>query len=219
MNKTVRVSQDLHEKIRLIANNNGVTISDYVDSLLRTGLSAEGVTDDSGRSLDSAPPGLHYLGQTSFMSGKMRVSDPCYDLDTWCAFDIDVEPGSAWNVYVERVDMADWGVRNGALFAIKPGAFDSIDDVPAIGNLSWEKVGHAGVDAGLCGFLNDTWRAYDHESQDAWVSLYTNHKNRVSPYGVFVSSGIGDGSYPTYVIRRDGQVLAVVIDFMEHALL
>lgn len=45
------------------------------------------------------------------LNNKVRISDPCYDIDTWCAGTIEnVLPGD-YKCYMQRVDTGSWGVR------------------------------------------------------------------------------------------------------------
>mgnify|MGYP003290466426 CR=1 FL=1 len=51
-----------------------------------------------------------YIG-TIELNDKVRISDPCYGIDTWCAGTLtDVLPG-VYNCYMQKTDCKDWGVR------------------------------------------------------------------------------------------------------------
>jgi hypothetical protein len=44
-------------------------------------------------------------------SGKVRVTDPCYDTDTWCSAEVaDIKNGN-WKAWAVKSDEGDWGVR------------------------------------------------------------------------------------------------------------
>ena len=45
------------------------------------------------------------------LGNKVRISDPCYDVNTWCAGTLEsVLPGE-YQCFMQRTDMKDWGVR------------------------------------------------------------------------------------------------------------
>lgn len=49
------------------------------------------------------------------LNDKVRVSDPCYNLDTWCAGTLtDVLPGE-YDCYMQKTDCKDWGIRVAAI--------------------------------------------------------------------------------------------------------
>lgn len=80
------------------------------------------------------------------LSDKVRVSDPCYDIDTWCAGTLEnVLPGR-YACFLQRTDMNDWGerianieVRHMAFLHIEPTELQDID---------------VGVDSGQCGIYD-----------------------------------------------------------------
>ncbi|MBK8989454.1 MAG: hypothetical protein IPM39_25910 [Chloroflexi bacterium] len=50
------------------------------------------------------------IGEFDVTSGKLRISDPCYDVDTWCAGEVEAANGR-WAASVERTDEGIWGTR------------------------------------------------------------------------------------------------------------
>ena len=50
------------------------------------------------------------------VSGKVRVTDPCYDIDTWCAASVENVKNGKWNAYVRKTDQGEWGERCSELF-------------------------------------------------------------------------------------------------------
>lgn len=80
------------------------------------------------------------------LSDKVRVSDPCYDIDTGCAGTLEnVLPGR-YACFLQRTDMDDWGVRianievrHMAFLHIEPTELQDID---------------VGVDSGQCGIYD-----------------------------------------------------------------
>lgn len=42
---------------------------------------------------------------------KVRVSDPCYDMDTWCAGTLENVLQGKYQCFYQKVDTGDWGIR------------------------------------------------------------------------------------------------------------
>lgn len=51
-----------------------------------------------------------YVGSIE-LNNKVRISDPCYDIDTWCAGTLENVLEGKYNCYMQRVDCCDWGIR------------------------------------------------------------------------------------------------------------
>lgn len=45
------------------------------------------------------------------LGNKVRVSDPCYDIDTWCAGTLENVLEGNYKCFSQSVDSGDWGVR------------------------------------------------------------------------------------------------------------
>jgi hypothetical protein len=155
-------------------------------------------------------------------SGEIRVSDPCYDRDTWCNFSIKAKKGE-WNAFVELKDLGSWGERVGSIVAehSKPG------------KLSKPKTQTIGVDSGQAGIFDDKYFKDDSSIEDVkrihsnsicedepWYSICcdrTLSKNQwgVIPFGVVSSSGVGDGCYEvTYYTNKKGEAVRIEILFL-----
>jgi len=149
------------------------------------------------------------------LSEKVVVSDPCYDRDTWCMVtDLAVKPGR-YKASVISSDEGEWGVRISLLMLVHEDHIDS--------QLSkWEPVkGSVGVDSGQCGIFDDTIfpQAKDHTDHEPFydeccditlkknVGILKNNKGFVS------SSGYGDGSYELSAISKDGERVALMLDY------
>ena len=92
--------------------------------------------------------------------------------------------------------------------------------------MDFEKVGVIGVDAGLC-WVGDpcycvTPDAEEHPAND-WSEFCDklqgdvqqwNYKRGHAGLGVSVSTGYGDGVYSVYVVRKEGRIAGVFVDFM-----
>lgn len=83
-------------------------------------------------------------------SGKMRVTDPCYDKKTWCSGVIENVLSGVWfaeNIILDNEQTNGWGNRNGELIV-----WHKDYDPSAIIELTSIDVG---VDSGQAGFFDD----------------------------------------------------------------
>lgn len=103
------------------------------------------------------------VGTIDVESGAVRVSDPCYDLDIWCAGKVEDVLNGTYNCFVTIADTGSWGKRVAAIEIrhkdypnVYPGEHLSID---------------VGVDSGQAGiydakYYEDLWE--DTSVQDKW---------------------------------------------------
>lgn len=174
--------------------------------------------------------------KTIQLGDEVMVSDPCYEVPTWCQHKLtDVLPGE-YLTNVIKSDEGDWGIRIGALVAIHK---DYVNDP-----LSFRVVSTAdiGVDSGQAGiFSMETYRndevfkdvksdffgSYDEvkakerykESGEHWYGHMcdkTLGQEQWGSYdkGVVSSSGYGDGSYRLCVAKHKGKVVGIAIDYL-----
>jgi hypothetical protein len=61
---------------------------------------------------------LSSLGTFTNKSGKMMISDPCYEKGTWCQGIVDNVRTGAWVGYVDKSDEGEWGIRCANVYAI-----------------------------------------------------------------------------------------------------
>lgn len=94
------------------------------------------------------------LGKFEIESGVIRVSDPCYDKDTWCSGTINGKKGT-WNAFVTLSDEDAWGERVSELSALHSdyGVLDGVWELTEI---------DGGVDSGQMGIFDDKY--YQDES-------------------------------------------------------
>lgn len=156
----------------------------------------------------------HAALHTFTCGGKMRVTDPCYDRDTWCTVLLDVLPGTYRASWL-RQRFHDWGNRVWELAVVHT------DYAPS--DLTWEPVeGEAGVDSGQCGFYDDA--KYPEDRGDYGDGGFYDQvcddtlKGEAArrPHGVFTSSGLGDGGYTVLAGKTaDGEIVGAVVVFLE----
>jgi hypothetical protein len=167
-------------------------------------------------------------------SGEMVLSDPCYEIPTWCQGIVKVANG-LWETDIERNSFGD---RIARLWAYNLEA--AINDPKIIHRIE-EGNGSpipfsAGVDSGQFGFFDrvhyrndesskelpkqdfgDNWDRQDGDSwyracceltlgEDSWGVL---------PFGVVSTSGYGDGSYMVVGIKNsNSEYIAIGITFI-----
>lgn len=166
-------------------------------------------------------PGIHKVG-TIVLNNEVYITDPCYDTDTWCQKLLtDVSPGK-YKCFVVVTDEGEWGNRVSELHAVKEEMFDkygSLDKIP-YGTEPLNCV--IGVDSGQCGFFDAKYYEEhqpddDYNNTNSWyrkVCELSNNAGTVDGLGVVAESGYGDGGYPLFVAKENGQVLAMKVVFI-----
>lgn len=169
--------------------------------------------------------------------GEMVISDPCYELGTWCQGTADVLNGTwvAIPIYFDG-RVARLVAYHKETIANNPAELQRLLDMDFDDELPFE----FGVDSGQLGFFDkSTYRddasvkdlesydfgdSFDEEDGDLWYRVVTNqtiemvdgkYKNfGVIPNGCVSSSGWGDGSYSVYTNVIDGIVFGLVAEFI-----
>lgn len=153
---------------------------------------------------------------TIVLGSAVRVTDPCYDLDTWCSGQLIVLPGE-YDCEVCREDLGAWGERNVEI------SIRHKESKPAS---KWEDAPFVvGVDSGQAGFFDadyyaDCYSDDDFANESSWYrrvcNLVINEPNcgNVEEKGVVSESGYGDGSYICSFRRNcEGYIVEAKIDF------
>ena len=156
-----------------------------------------------------------FIGRLT-LGSKARVSDPCYDMDVWCAGTIEnVQPGT-YSGFAETMDTGDWGRRIASIEVVKEG----IDP----NRLIHERTGiDVGVDSGQCGIYdNDYFK--DHCKDESWYWMvcdktFVNNEFQAAitdEKAIVSSSGYGDGGYDCYIGKNaEGQIVYIKLVFIE----
>ena len=154
------------------------------------------------------------------LSGKVVISDPCYDRNKWYVVkDIAVKPGK-YAICVTQIDMEEYGVVIAAIMAVHTDYFKSL-------KAEWNPYDCViGVDSGQCGIFDDTiYPAYEKSGgeYDDENSFYgecckltlSDAKSGIlrTRGGAVSSSGHGDGSYELFCQYHDGERIALMVNF------
>ena len=153
-----------------------------------------------------------FIGTFENKSGLMDITDPCYDKDVWCRTRRRCAAGK-YNAYIDVRTLKDWGTRVYGLRIVHKD-YDKPENLGRMNPFLWRPKaikGVVGVDAGLCGFFDekpdfedddfDKPGKYNKLNPKTWsqmCDLVRDQNYAVLSYGVFSSSGIGDGVYPCY---------------------
>ena len=163
------------------------------------------------------------VGRFRVVSGRVIVSDPCYEIGTWCQGILEKVRKGQWECHVSLAQegASDTGVAE--LVARRAS-------LPTPFNPSWiEERFEVGVDSGQAGIFDMAHYRDDRVAQaverlgreticpdEPWYSLCCDRTSGsamgagIIPYGVVSSSGFGDGSYRCFTQRdREGYVTAI----------
>lgn len=163
--------------------------------------------------------------QITIKSGKVTISDPCYEPDIWCAGVVENMKNGVYNCYGH---MQEGRVAEISMVHV---------DTELLHNPVWEELeADIGVDSGQCGFFDHEYyneNGGDQRDTDEWAigddSFYGKACaltiGEPSQFGVFEeyafvsSAGYGDGSYQAYThetLEDDSeQIDAIKVVFIE----
>lgn len=201
---TYRFSHELKEKFNFSLSN----LEDSLfDEIIEGYLS--GNYDQMGKDM-YAKIGENELGSFENESGSFIISDPCYEIGTWCAGRLDDVAIGKWNAFVTRTDEQDWGIRCSEISAYHETAIRE--------DLNWiESNIHVGVDSGQAGIFDAP--KYHGKNEDWYSQICELTSSDLGAEtldgGVVSSSGYGDGSYSCYYAKKDDKIVAVKICFIE----
>lgn len=160
------------------------------------------------------------------LSSKVIVSDPCYDLGTWCSGTIDnLKPGK-YNCYIIKRD-TDWGKRVCELIVIHQDVILDSSDISVLENFE------VGVDSATAGIFDYDYYVKFHtpsarDLHDEWwqkvvmEGFFGTKENLNNDFvipdeglGVMSTSGYGDGGYDCFThINSLGKKDAIKIVFI-----
>ena len=169
------------------------------------------------------------IGTFQIESGVLVVSDPCYELGTWCQGVVRHAKNGTWEAEINSKDCGEWGERTEELFCRCCGV-DAVRHAKA----SFE----VGVDSGQAGVFDEAHYRNDEEAEgykdfkfeyktsplcpdEPWYSLCCDRTlgleegAGVIPFGAVSTSGYGDGCYKAELgYDADDNVVSVRITFL-----
>lgn len=152
------------------------------------------------------------------LKNDVMVSDPCYELGTWCQGIVGGIKAGKFNAYAIVTDEGDWGERIAELVVIREDA-----DIEGINEeLDFE----VGVDSGQAGIFNfDYYKEKqpddDWDNPESWyrrvcdITCSDEDCGTIDNEGVVSSSGYGDGGYVCYAAYENEEIVALRIVFIE----
>ncbi|XWV24803.1 hypothetical protein QJ856_gp0980 [Tupanvirus deep ocean] len=167
-----------------------------------------------------------HLGSFDVDSGKILISDPCYDFDI---SKYDTEPDS-WNLnlFLDNVLNGQWDSwivpdketdRNAQLICANHNKHNNLDEL--LLQKEWEVLDSIiCVDSGQVGIYDLNYYG-ENNNNDEWYKINcnttsnTHHGAGTIFHGVVSSSGYGDGMYDCHLLKIDGVVTAIRIIFID----
>ena len=143
------------------------------------------------------------------LDGPVIISDPCYEPDIWCAFNMHVKPGRYVCSVEKTVD----------------GHIASIEAVKEdyAGSLEWVIRGYSAVDSGQMGIWDRLYYLsyQDNDWDGGWyrrvceITLADAQTGTIDGRGCVSSSGYGDGCYDvSSAYDSNGCIIANKVDFI-----
>jgi hypothetical protein len=165
------------------------------------------------------------MGQIT-LSGKLRITDPCYEPDTWCAGLLNVKPGQ-YDCYQYKHNHIWEPFREGDKYSndTRVGAIE-IRHKSANKPVFNQRLDNSiGVDSGQAGFFDqayyDEMKTGDEETwYDRVCGVTYNPKDErragtIDNKGFVSSSGYGDGGYDCFVSKNaEGEIDALLLVYI-----
>ncbi|MHA1169449.1 MAG: hypothetical protein ACTSRU_16610 [Candidatus Hodarchaeales archaeon] len=173
-------------------------------------------------------------------SGKVHITDPCYDVGTWCgAYNLTAKKGRwkvrGWKKLIKldnpnyESEMKKWELLeryidpkpSRDLSHYRQAALDVYHEDSVIDWDNWnnfERLDDIGVDSGQCGvFDSEKFEPQDSNYYDICCEATRDGCGGFGSVdgGAVSSSGWGDGSYKAFTQTDKGELVAVRIVFMD----
>jgi hypothetical protein len=156
-----------------------------------------------------------------FVGDTIYVSDPCYEVDIWCALSFNFVKSGEYKCYIKEVEYGSWGRRIEEMMIVH---IDHIYDK----NIKFDYNGRVAVDSGTMSISDydyyDTTHTGDTEKDDEWYNIEVcektcgddNINHNIAGTQCFIAtSGIGDGMYDVESAEVDGETYAVKVIFLD----
>lgn len=148
---------------------------------------------------------------TKYFEGVVDITDPCYDKDVWCRMTAEVKAGEYTCCVWRHAKKMKYNGRE--YNDIRVGIIGIYLDGIIPNTKLMKEIGEIGVDAGLAGFFMNKPDYNDEEWGDFCDSIRKGDV-WIKDEGFFSSSGYGDGCYPVYAYKIDGEIVALEIRFI-----
>ena len=156
-----------------------------------------------------------FIGLFKVQSNKLRISDPCYDKDSWFTGLIDDIRKGDWEVHVKTINNR----------VAELSAYHTNIKRTTLKKSKWvEQDIEIGIDSGQCIICDDEFYpkedkgSYDDDNSFYGKCCNLTHKNGgvgVLDFGVVSSTGYGDGTYTCLVLEEKNEVVGVKVLFIE----
>ena len=139
---------------------------------------------------------MNPIGTFKVTGGKLVVTDPCYDVGTWCQAVLKNVRNGEWRAEIDVHDFGKTGFGGKRVTRLR--AFHASAEPAGPWNVEDFDIG---VDSGQAGFFSlDKYPEQDAQDTDFYdtccnVTLSPTHAGIVNDFGVVSSSGFGDGGY------------------------
>lgn len=161
--------------------------------------------------------GIDEVG-TIKLSRKVYVTDPCYKIDTWCQKLLDnVSPGK-YKCFISVINPCTWENRVSELHVVQETVFSKYKELEEIPYMSEPICYEIGVDSGQCGIFDAEYYERSQPNNKDWykrICDLTCNAGTIDDLGVATCSGFGDGAYPLYVAEENGEVVAMMVKFID----
>jgi len=166
------------------------------------------------------------IGTFKTESNVLRITDPCYTKDTWCAGTLKNCEIGEWSAFLIDSFEGDWGNRVAQSLAIF-GDISTEEAKKILDESDWKtsKI-DVGVDSGQCGIFED--EKYpdgdpgEYGDKESFYGKCCNLTGELEPsggvldFGLVSSSGYGDGSYDClFTHNKNNKIFAVTIVFID----
>lgn len=111
---------------------------------------------------------------TISLNDKVRISDPCYGPDTWCAGTLDNVLKGKYNCYSQSVNAGNWGVRIASI-EVKHEDYNDVEPTE-VQNID------VGVDSGQAGIYDLDYFVQNREDENGADDWYASVCNKTFEY-------------------------------------
>lgn len=158
-------------------------------------------------------------------SNKIIVTDPCYDIGTWCTATLEHVRNGTYHAEVNSENKGVWGDRIADITIYHSSVLGKKKRL----KFHWRD-SNIGVDSGQAGFFDFSVYEQIKDNQQLDKSFYDEVSEKTlssnqwgvvdskvfdkTNFGVASSSGYGDGVYSLFVAEDNGEIIAARIVFI-----